>query len=159
MKLSRSERIVVRLFLLLSALGSLRVQAALIAYEPFDYPPSSNLSSNAGRSGWVGSWIYSPLISNHGTINATNLIYGKLSYAGRSLRSVRDKFLQIHHLRRFLLRSIYVHIYLMPMKTLLSPQSLIEQILKIQRMEHGSLSIIRQRPNGPYYNLTSSENA
>ena len=62
-------------------------QAALIAYEPFDYPPSSNLSSNAGGSGWVGSWIYSPLISNHGTINPTNLIYGKLSYAGRSLRT------------------------------------------------------------------------
>ena len=87
MKLSSNERIVVRLFLLLSVLGSLRTHAALIAYEPFDYPPSSNLSSNAGGSGWVGSWIYSPLISNHGTINPTNLIYGKLSYAGRSLRT------------------------------------------------------------------------
>ena len=40
----------------------------------------------------------------------------------------------------------------------LTPQSLLEQILQIQRMEHGSLSIIRQGPNGPYYNLNSWEN-
>jgi hypothetical protein len=39
----------------------------------------------------------------------------------------------------------------------LTPQSLIQQILQIQRMEHGSLSIIRQGPNGPYYNLSSWE--
>lgn len=44
------------------------------------------------------------------------------------------------------------------MNTPLTPQSLIEQILQIQRMEHGSLSIIRQGPNGPYYNLNSWEN-
>lgn len=40
----------------------------------------------------------------------------------------------------------------------LTPQSLLQQILQIQRMEHGSLSIIRQGPNGPYYNLNSWEN-
>ena len=34
---------------------------------------------------------------------------------------------------------------------------LIEQILQIQRMEHGTLSIIRQGPNGPYYSLNSWE--
>jgi hypothetical protein len=39
----------------------------------------------------------------------------------------------------------------------LTPQSLIEQVLQIQRMEHGSLSIIRQGPNGPYYSLNSWE--
>jgi hypothetical protein len=39
----------------------------------------------------------------------------------------------------------------------LTPATLIEQILQIQRMEHGSLSIIRQGPNGPYYNLNSWE--
>lgn len=43
------------------------------------------------------------------------------------------------------------------MNTPLTPQSLIQQILQIQRMEHGSLSIIRQGPNGPYYNLNSWE--
>jgi hypothetical protein len=51
-----------------------------------------------------------------------------------------------------------MHIYTQPMNTPLTPQSLIEQILQIQRMEHGSLSIIRQGPNGPYYNLNSWEN-
>ena len=40
----------------------------------------------------------------------------------------------------------------------LSPQNLLEQILPIRRMEHGSLSVIRQGPNGPYYNLNSWEN-
>ena len=49
-------------------------------------------------------------------------------------------------------------IYTTFMNTPLTPQSLIEQILQIQRMEHGSLSIIRQGPNGPYYSLNSWEN-
>jgi hypothetical protein len=39
----------------------------------------------------------------------------------------------------------------------MTPQALLEQILQIQRMEHGSLSIIGQGPNGPYYNLNSWE--
>jgi hypothetical protein len=39
----------------------------------------------------------------------------------------------------------------------LTPQSLIEQILPIQRMEHGSISVVRTGPNGPYYNLNSWE--
>jgi hypothetical protein len=43
------------------------------------------------------------------------------------------------------------------MNTLLTPQTLIERILQIQRMEHGSLSIIGQGPTGPYYNLNSWE--
>jgi len=44
------------------------------------------------------------------------------------------------------------------MSTSLTPQSLLEQLLQLQRMEHGSLCIIRQGPNGPYYNLNSWEN-
>ena len=40
----------------------------------------------------------------------------------------------------------------------ITPQNLLEQILPIRRMEHGSLSVIRQGPNGPYYNLNSWEN-
>jgi hypothetical protein len=44
------------------------------------------------------------------------------------------------------------------MNTSLTPQTLIEQILQIQRMEHGSLSVIGQGPHGPYYNLNSWEN-
>ena len=44
------------------------------------------------------------------------------------------------------------------MNTSLTPQGLLEQILQIQRMEHGSLCVIGQGPNGPYYNLNSWEN-
>jgi hypothetical protein len=44
------------------------------------------------------------------------------------------------------------------MKTTITPQDLFEQILQIRCMEHGSLAVIRQGPNGPYYNLNSWEN-
>ena len=50
-----------------------------------------------------------------------------------------------------------MYIYTKPMNAPLTPQSLIEQVLQIQRMEHGSLSIIRQGPSGPYYSLNSWE--
>jgi len=40
----------------------------------------------------------------------------------------------------------------------ITPQSLLEQILHIQHMEHGSISVVRTGPNGPYYNLNSWEN-
>ena len=75
--------------LLLLAFGVLlpRAEAVLIAYEPFDYTGSSNLSSNTGGFGWVGSWINSPLITSHGTIVATNLVYDKLAYTGNGLRT------------------------------------------------------------------------
>jgi hypothetical protein len=43
------------------------------------------------------------------------------------------------------------------MNTPLTPQDIIQQILQIQRMEHGSLCVIGQGPNGPYYNLNSWE--
>jgi hypothetical protein len=39
----------------------------------------------------------------------------------------------------------------------ITPQSLIEQILQIQHMEHGSLSTTGKGPNGPYFNLNSWE--
>ena len=43
------------------------------------------------------------------------------------------------------------------MNTPLTPQSLLEQILQIQQMEHGSLSVTGQGPKGPHYNLNSWE--
>ncbi len=46
----------------------------------------------------------------------------------------------------------------MPMNTPLTPQTLLEQILQIHSMEHGSLSIAGRGPHGPYYNLNSWEN-
>jgi len=33
-----------------------------------------------------------------------------------------------------------------------SPESILQQMAQIQRMERGTLSVIRQGPQGPYYN-------
>src|SRR5713226_4690554 len=49
-------------------------------------------------------------------------------------------------------------IYTPLMNAPITPQALLQQILQIQRMEHGSVSINGQGPNGPYYNLNSWEN-
>jgi carbamate kinase len=40
----------------------------------------------------------------------------------------------------------------------ITPQSLIEQILQIKQMEHGSLCAVGHGPQGPYFNLNSWEN-
>ena len=39
-----------------------------------------------------------------------------------------------------------------------SPQAILDQIAQIPHMERGKLSILRQGPNGPYYNLQCWEN-
>lgn len=44
------------------------------------------------------------------------------------------------------------------MNPAITPQALLERILQFQRMEHGSLCVLGQGPNGPYYNLNSWEN-
>lgn len=33
-----------------------------------------------------------------------------------------------------------------------TPESLLQQIAQIQRMDYGTVSVIRQGPHGPYYN-------
>lgn len=38
-----------------------------------------------------------------------------------------------------------------------TPQSLLKQIAQIQRMEPGKLCVMRQGPDGPYYNLQCRE--
>ncbi len=50
-----------------------------------------------------------------------------------------------------------MYIYTYSVTTPSAPHALFEQILRIQSMEHGSLSVIGQGPNGPYYNLNSWE--
>ena len=39
-----------------------------------------------------------------------------------------------------------------------TPQSVLQQIAQIRRMEPGKLCVIRQGPDGPYYNLQCREN-
>ena len=44
------------------------------------------------------------------------------------------------------------------MKPKSTPESILQQIAQIQRLEKGTLSIIRQGPSGPYYNHQCYEN-
>jgi len=44
------------------------------------------------------------------------------------------------------------------MKTNLSPESLLSQIAEIKQMERGKLCVLREGPDGPYYNCQSREN-
>lgn len=43
------------------------------------------------------------------------------------------------------------------MKSSLTPQELLQQIAQIPRMERGKLCVLRQGPEGPYYNCQSRE--
>ena len=52
--------------------------------------------------------------------------------------------------------SIYSAIYYSGMNTT-TPAKLLEQIARIQRMEPGKLCVMRQGPDGPYYNLQCRE--
>jgi hypothetical protein len=40
----------------------------------------------------------------------------------------------------------------MPMNPTPTPESILQQIAQIQRLDRGTLSVIRQGPQGPYYN-------
>jgi hypothetical protein len=44
------------------------------------------------------------------------------------------------------------------MKTQLTPESILRDLAQIQRLERGSVSVIRQGPAGPYYNHQCYEN-
>ena len=44
------------------------------------------------------------------------------------------------------------------MTTQLSPESIFHELVQIQRLERGTVSIIRQGPSGPYYNHQCYEN-
>lgn len=49
-------------------------------------------------------------------------------------------------------------IYILSVNNPITPEAMLQQILQIQHMEHGSLCVLGQGPNGPYYNLNSWEN-
>jgi len=44
------------------------------------------------------------------------------------------------------------------MNALFAPQSILQQIAQIQHMERGKLCVLRQGPQGPYYNHQTWEN-
>jgi hypothetical protein len=44
------------------------------------------------------------------------------------------------------------------MKTQITPESVLQHLAQIQRLDRGSVSVIRQGPAGPYYNHQCYEN-
>ena len=44
------------------------------------------------------------------------------------------------------------------MPTQTSPESLLQELAQILRLERGTVSVIRQGPSGPYYNHQCYEN-
>jgi hypothetical protein len=44
------------------------------------------------------------------------------------------------------------------MTTQPTPESLLQELVQIQRLERGTVSVIRQGPSGPYYNHQCYEN-
>ena len=44
------------------------------------------------------------------------------------------------------------------MKTQITPESLLQELAQIQRLDRGTVSVIRQGPAGPYYNHQCYEN-
>ena len=70
-------------------LASSAVNAALIAYDGFNYGPSgSDLSGNSGGSGFVGPWApggFNASINNNYDIASGSLSFGALSTSGNSV--------------------------------------------------------------------------
>lgn len=52
----------------------------------------------------------------------------------------------------------YIYEYILSSMKQTDPAQILQQIAQIQRMEPGKLCVIRQGPNGPYYNLQCREN-
>jgi hypothetical protein len=53
----------------------------------------------------------------------------------------------------FFVAIVYVvNIYYGNMNSKLTPESILQQIAQIQRLDQGTVSVIRQGPQGPYYN-------
>ena len=52
----------------------------------------------------------------------------------------------------------YIIYYIPYMNNKITPQELFQQMAQIQQMEKGKLCVIRQGPDGPYYNHQTWEN-
>jgi len=53
---------------------------------------------------------------------------------------------------------IYVFTYTSIMKTSITPESILNEIGNIARIERGNLSVIREGSTGPFYNMQYREN-
>jgi hypothetical protein len=62
------------------------------------------------------------------------------------------KIFQTEFCALFLLVVYVLHIYYHSMNAKPTPESILRDISQIQRLDRGTVSIIRQGPEGPYYN-------
>ena len=69
-----------------------------------------------------------------------------------------DKILQIEFFALFLLLLYMAYTYTMAMNPKPTPQSLLDDIAQIQRLDRGTVSVLRQGPQGPYFNHQCYEN-
>ena len=53
---------------------------------------------------------------------------------------------------------MYIVCYISYMNNQITPQELFQQMAQIQQMERGKLCVIREGPDGPYYNHQAWEN-
>ncbi len=60
-------------------------RAALLAYEPFDYPAGEDIFTKNGGSGWTSSWTY--MSSRPGTISSPGLSHPSLATLGNALQT------------------------------------------------------------------------
>jgi hypothetical protein len=58
----------------------------------------------------------------------------------------------------FFVAIVYIYVYRFAMNQRSSPESLLQQMAQIHDMEPGKLCVIRQGPDGPYYNLQCRQN-
>jgi len=67
-------------------------------------------------------------------------------------RRAADKIPQIEYFAIFLLPWYMAYTYITGHEFKPTPQSLLNDIAQIQRLDRGTVSVLRQGPQGPYYN-------
>jgi hypothetical protein len=83
---------------------------------------------------------------------------GKPKSACGGLKGARQKSSKLS-ITPFFVVVVYVYgIYYKDMNTRPTPQSVLQDIAQIQRLDRGTVSVLRQGPEGPYYNHQCYEN-
>jgi len=84
---------------------------------------------------------------------------GKRTAAATALAGCETEIFQLRLFHVFLLAEYMCISYTTGcMSTRSTPEAILRQIAQIHRMDHGTVSVIRQGPHGPYYNHQCYEN-
>jgi hypothetical protein len=102
------------------------------------------------------SWLNSAVVTKPTLREATEK--GKPKSACGGLKGARQKSSKLS-ITPFFVVVVYVYgIYYKDMNTRPTPQSVLQDIAQIQRLDRGTVSVLRQGPEGPYYNHQCYEN-